>query len=378
MIPHMASTSSKAHDEAVQATNDDAFESKVAAMEKGYFIDPILAEMGKLYKKNKGIDVQTCYSRPPIINRGTFARILLKKTLVEAFLTTAAPQKVQIISLGAGFDTFPFSLFKNLRGYPPFHYVELDFSTVISEKIRLSENALAYYGLFSNCWRSSNSFRGIAKRRDHFKDPATSSISPNRNAAPKYRSFLDQSTSVYSLHTCDLRDISMLETVLKTLAIDLSLPTLFLTEIVLVYMQPTHSDALIQYMADSFTGLRAFVNLEHISSHAQFGEQMQRNIAARGSPLLGLSLYPTLETQLERFRRRGWAFVTTESMLSSFEKRFCPSDVSYLQRIEPLDELEEWRLLMGHYCVLLAVNGNGAEAMLKNLDLLLYRNSPIR
>jgi hypothetical protein len=138
----------------------------------------------------------------------------------------------------------------------------------------------------------------------------------------------------------------------------------------LVYMLPTASDALIRMAHDEFTGVRAFVNYEPIMPHDPFGKQMVLNISMRGSPLLGIDMYRTVEEQKSRFLEAGWADVTSVSMLHAFAAFLNADDVKRINGIEMLDEVEEWKLMMTHYCFVWAISAPlEHENMLELLSL---------
>lgn len=328
-------------DAAVRATNNDAFESKIACMDRGYFHDNFLSRMKHKYL-NLSLTPKDPPRRPPIINRGTFARVLLKQTIVERFLSHYTTP-VQIISLGAGFDTFSYNLIDRCTTFPSFSYVEIDLPDVVLQKQSLAEEFLSVeHGPFKQCSKDGHLFQGIAKGCDQ---------------------------THYTLTSCDLRELDSLDNILQSLNIKPDRPTLILAEIVLVYMEPEHSDALISHLGSFFTDEKCFINIEHVSPGDEFGKQMVMNIAARGSPLLGLRKYTTVESQRQRFLKNGWTSVDATTMLQAFRNRLTKQENNRLQRVEMLDEFEEFHMLMTHYCVVIAaVGGNdGSEKLLTKL-----------
>jgi O-methyltransferase involved in polyketide biosynthesis len=75
-------------------TSSDALVTKVHAESLGYFKDPYAAEF--LDRKKKMM---------PIINRGTWTRVYALRQIINQFLTLNAESKVNILSLGAGYDS---------------------------------------------------------------------------------------------------------------------------------------------------------------------------------------------------------------------------------------------------------------------------------
>ncbi|KAI5428216.1 variant 2, Leucine carboxyl methyltransferase 1 [Lathyrus oleraceus] len=117
---------------AVQATNDDASASKLSCVKKGYMKDDYIH-----------LFVRRPVRRSPIINRGYFSRWAALRKLLYQFLDVEkktdenGPTKMQILSLGAGFDTTYFQL--KDEGKAPHLYVEVDFKEVTSKKAALIE-----------------------------------------------------------------------------------------------------------------------------------------------------------------------------------------------------------------------------------------------
>jgi len=96
--------------------------------------------------------------------------------------------------------------------------------------------------------------------------------------------------------------------------------TLVLSEIVLVYMPPEASDAIIACLSSRLAHRAAFVLYEQISPNDPFGNMMVSNIAKRGSPLLGIEKYPTLDSQVERFKNLGWDSAAAKTMLEIYNR----------------------------------------------------------
>ena len=116
-----------AQDQAVMMTSGDALTTKVYAESKGYFKD----EFCKLFAKgNKKM--------MPIINRGTWTRVYSIRQVLLRFLKScsAANQKVNIVSLGAGYDSTYFWL-RQHHGITQesVDFIEFDFDDVVKKKL---------------------------------------------------------------------------------------------------------------------------------------------------------------------------------------------------------------------------------------------------
>ena len=82
-------------------TANDALTTKVYAEKMGYFEDEFI----KLFARNQK-------KMMPIINRGTWTRVYAVRQILKRFLAQYSGTKVNIVSLGAGYDTNYFWLKK--------------------------------------------------------------------------------------------------------------------------------------------------------------------------------------------------------------------------------------------------------------------------
>nr|KAF6440912.1 leucine carboxyl methyltransferase 1 [Rousettus aegyptiacus] len=108
------------------------------------------------------------------------------------------------------------------------------------------------------------------------------------------------------------------------------LPTLLVTECVLVYMTPEQSASLIKWAASSFV-TAMFVNYE----------------------------------QKQRLLSNGWETASAMNMMELYS-RLPRTEVSRIESLEFLDELELLEQLMQHYCLCWATKG-GSHLGLKDI-----------
>lgn len=318
-------------DAAIRATNDDAFASKLSASRVGYFDDPYLSALSQHLLRGGAPP-----RRPPVINRGTAARVFIKNALVDAFLTIHA--RAQVVSLGAGFDSLPFAVLAR-GGTCHVHYVEVDLEEVVREKVEAVLENEVLRGPFERVDESGDGMEGFAR-----------------------------GGGKYSLRVCDLRKKDGLQRIFKDARLERQCPTLVLAEIVLVYLEWQVADRVVRECRQWFDGVSAFVNMEHVAPHDAFGKEMVRNIAARGSPLVGIERYPSVETQTERFCQLGWPRVKGMTLLGAFKAYVGGEQRLQMNAMELLDEVEEWELIMSHYCVVLAISGHDADMVLRDMS----------
>ncbi|RDD43931.1 Leucine carboxyl methyltransferase 1 [Trichoplax sp. H2] len=293
-------------DQAVRATNDDATMCKSFAVQLGYWKDRFV----NLMSRNRS-------RKTPEINRGYYARVKAVGDLLRMFLKTTA-NNCQVISLGAGFDTN----FWNLQEEDnlPLNYIEVDFAEVTAAKC-------AY----------------IKARKPLHQ--ALSKDSEIGNDAVRSKN--------YNLIPCDLRYINILEQRLNEIGIDYSLPTICITECVLVYMAPDKSEEIINWMGRRFLDA-VFINYEPVNLNDRFGEVMLQNLRARGCELKGVAACPTLQSQTERYYNAGWTYAY--ALLMSEVYQLLPrEEIERIEKIEFLDETDLLVQLLKHYCLSWAI-----------------------
>ena len=98
------------------ATSHDAISTKVYAANLNYFED----KYAKVFLKNKR-------KMFPIINRGTWARVQSYRQTISNFINKFG-HDINILSLGAGFDTTFFWLCEQLgEDFKKICYIEVDY-----------------------------------------------------------------------------------------------------------------------------------------------------------------------------------------------------------------------------------------------------------
>ncbi|XP_014391737.1 PREDICTED: leucine carboxyl methyltransferase 1 isoform X3 [Myotis brandtii] len=276
-------SSTEADDEGVQGTCEDASICKRFAVSIGYWDDPYLQHLVRLSKERKA----------PEINRGYFARVHGISELIKAFLRKTECH-CQILNLGAGMDT-TFWILKD-QDLLPDKYFEVDFPLIVTRKVH------------------------SIRSRPLLLKPILELHSEDTLQSDGH--MLDSKR--YALIGADLRDLATLEEKLKKCNMNTQLPTLLVTECVLVYMTPEQSANLIKWAANSFE-TAMFISYE----------------------------------QKERFLSNGWETASAVNMMELYS-RLPRAEVSRIESLEFLDELELLEQLMCHYCLCWATRG-GSE-----------------
>nr|KAF6489805.1 leucine carboxyl methyltransferase 1 [Molossus molossus] len=285
-------SSSDTDDEGVRGTCEDASICKRFAVSIGYWNDPYIQHLVRLSKERKA----------PEINRGYFARVHGISQLIKAFLQKTECH-CQIINLGAGMDT-TFWILKD-QDLLPSKYFEVDFPVIVTRKLH------------------SIKFKPLLSK------PILELHSEDTLQIDGYT--LDSKR--YAVIGADLRDLSELEEKLKKCNMDTQLPTLLITECVLVYMTPEQSANLIKWAASVF-GTAMFINYEQVNMDDRFGQK-------------------------ERLLANGWETAAAVNMMELYS-RLPQTEVSRIESLEFLDELELLEQLMRHYCLCWATKG-GSE-----------------
>ena len=297
----------------VQATGIDAVVSKYSSSTRGYFVDPFLGHFTPEKERKR---------RSPLINRGYYARFRIFELMLRRF-ERAYPGERQVVSLGGGSETIWFRL--RQREAQPKSYVELDLPPVAQ-----------------------------AKAAKIISSPELTSLLINRNEQQESPEACTLVADGYRVVSCDLTDTKRVEELLIELCgLDPTLPTLFLSECVLVYIEPESSGKLIHWIADTFS-LAAFVTYEQINPDDPFGEQMMSNLKRRGCELKGIRAHPDLPSQEERFLSRGWTSVHAVDMKNVYYELLSKKDRARVEKLEIFDEFEEFFLIMQHYSFTLA------------------------
>lgn len=295
-------------DAVIQETDGDASSSRMSAVALDYLED----EFARVFFP-AGQEVPKRY---PIINRGTYVRTTAIDHLVTRFLKTKPEQRKQIVSLGAGSDTRFFRLCSDLNdgNYSQVKYHELDFE----------EN--------------------VTRKRAAIRNNPTLSDFINKAQKKGWE---------YGLNALDLRDLIQ-KSPPSIPGLEHDLPTLLLSECCLCYLPPDAAVSVIQYFTMHLSNSQALVLYEPIRPFDPFGKKMVSNLASRGIHLQTLKRYATLQAQRQRLNLAGFTKgqgARDVYQIWESDEWVSESERSRVEKLEWLDEVEEWKLLAGHYCV---------------------------
>ena len=361
------------------ATANDAIYAKFATVTAGYYDDPFLEPF---CRQSDGVSiVGTCsgmrtgsgssslhlphqHQYPqrrqvqPIIKRGTHARVCCMDRVLFNFLRTPNTTK-QVVILGAGKDTSFFryragllmpgnaatAICADQNNKGIVRWVEVDQTAVVVDKAKTLQSSHAIF--FS-------SKTGI--------NVPSSNFQPTQHG---YRLDLGGDTngnvgdaeSSYSLIEHDLRESP--QALLAKLDLDVEVPTLFVLECVLMYLPDASSRDLLKVLSTA-TNDTVIACYEPILGSDPFGRVMERNLVKANVAVQDSSLLQTrtLDDQLSKVMSSGFSnkvvgcdmWLAYETILSNDQRRRA-------NKSEFLDELEEWMLIMKHYCFIVAHGG---------------------
>ncbi|XP_007526690.1 leucine carboxyl methyltransferase 1 [Erinaceus europaeus] len=318
-----STSSTDTDDDGVRGTCEDASVCKRFAVSIGYWQDPYIQHFVRLTKERKA----------PEINRGYFARVHGVNQLIKAFLRKTECQ-CQILNLGAGMDTTFWTL--KDEDLLPSKYFEVDFPMIVARKL----HSIKFKPLLSKPIIDLHSEETL-QMDGHTLDSAR-----------------------YAVIGADLRDIPELEKKLKKCNMNTQLPTLLIAECVLVYMTPEQSANLLKWASSSFD-TAMFINYEQVNMNDRFGQIMIENLRRRQCDLAGVETCKSLESQKERMLSSGWETASAVNMMELYS-RLPRAEVSRIESLEFLDEMELLEQLMQHYCLCWATKG-GSELGLKEI-----------
>ncbi|KAF7901464.1 hypothetical protein EAF00_003685 [Botryotinia globosa] len=336
--PH-SEVSSNRKDNAIQGTDTDAAVSRLSAVNLGYLED----HFAHYFVKGSGT------RRLPIINRGTYSRTTALDLLIESFLSqpdNSTSQQKQIISLGAGTDTRYFRLrAKNLHNNVIYH--EFDFPSVCVAKNHLVQQNHAE--LIGN-----EKFFEIGQKDGELAE-FTAASGPQENTEWGFSRTIETRSEVgYVCHPLDLRKLPGAIGLDSFHGIKSDIATLIISECCLCYLEVNAAQSIIKWFTDKIPSI-GIVLYEPVGVHDAFGQMMVENLASRGITMPTVQKYKTLNDQKDRLVGLGFGNakggINAVSIEDFWEHWVARKERERVDRLEGLDEVEEWLLLARHYSV---------------------------
>ncbi|EGG24460.1 leucine carboxyl methyltransferase [Cavenderia fasciculata] len=329
------------HKESVIGTNDDAASCKESAVKIGYWKDDFIQYF-----------VKSPVRRAPLINRGFFTRVETVEALLNQFIqvyttpsssSSSSPSCLQLVNLGCGYDTLFFRLKQQQQQQQhEITFFEVDYLQVIQNKLKIINSTKELRHLVDSDWNdpipSSSSSSSTNQTQTNGLHNVKIDWENNRMISPHYR-----------VSPIDLCNISSFDEIFNSLGINYNIPTIFLSECVIIYITADNGNKVIKWASDHFKE-SCFVTYEQIKPFDEFGSMMVKNINSKGCPLQSIYQFPDLIAQKNRYLQLGWNRSDALDMVDIYNYFIDKSKIKIIERLEIFDEFEEWYLIQGHYC----------------------------
>jgi O-methyltransferase involved in polyketide biosynthesis len=321
-------------DHAIILTADDAILAKQATVDSGYYSDPFLNAFASSAVGLSGPSPMTRRQHhQPIIKRGTHARVSCMDRGINAFLALPHDEIPQVVVLGAGLDT---TFYRYFTGMLPdmrssgVKWYEVDHPGVIQSKastvLQLTQSTMF---------------------------PQSTTIQPTNSG------FL-VSTAGTNV-TCfmvgrDLRQSGLLD---QLKDFKKTAPTLFVLECVKMYLPTDKSQSLLECLSQQC--LQACILLyDPILGRSPFGRVMEDHLCRAGVATSQSSMIQTrtISQHLEQLVGCGFRQAVGCDMWTAYQTVVSSAQRQQANKCEILDEMEEWMMIMSHYCLVVACNND--------------------
>lgn len=138
-----------------------------------------------------------------------------------------------------------------------------------------------------------------------------------------------------------------------------------------------HADTLDmdKQFADNLLGMlqtklttSVWASYDMISPADSFGRMMAQNLQDAGFHVPGFTAFPSLKDQEARFYpSHPQRAAVSCSMATAHDIVLTMEEKEAANKIERLDELEEWEMLMSHYCITFATNNESLYDLVRVL-----------
>ena len=157
---------------------------------------------------------------------------------------------------------------------------------------------------------------------------------------------------------------------LKEIKIDFTKPTIIISECLLVYLDKSSTIDLFQHINKSFKNVILFL-YDLIGPEDNFGKEMEINLAERNIRIPGFEQVPNCEAQEKRLIDSNFHDAKVVDMLDYYRNYINKPEKQRIEKLEFLDELEEFYLLQIHSCfgVALKIEDKDFEDLKGKIDL---------
>ncbi|KAF9188885.1 Leucine carboxyl methyltransferase 2 [Haplosporangium sp. Z 767] len=348
----------QAADLAIQGTNTSSITSKRSIERLGYLdrchIPGVTEKDSPLMFKYM---VPKPSRRSPVINRAYHQRTEAIRILIEGWIEECEALGIEecvIVSLGCGFDPTYFrlaTLWKTKRSKTKLKYVDVDYPTLIAERLYMVRNESTLFDLLPE--------------------------NPSKDDVGEFIS------DTYSCLGIDLRRLDMLQKGLEAAGIKKDgarMPILVISEVVLAYLDAEESDKVIEFFAQypeaTFILHEQCIpvfDVDHEDENLHpFALTMFKHFERTMTPLKTLREYRSIKDHQDRLQSLGWPNCDILNMNLFTDYVILPTEADHhrVSQLEPFDEHDELYWIGAYYFVAVATMDLSASATTQSPDVL--------
>ncbi|EAX93635.1 Leucine carboxyl methyltransferase family protein [Trichomonas vaginalis G3] len=135
------------------------------------------------------------------------------------------------------------------------------------------------------------------------------------------------------------------------------LPTIFIDECTLIYVDPNAVDEILKFAASLKSN--AFISYGMVKPDDAFGKMMIKNFDSFNAPLKGIRAYPTVQSHKDRCTNAGFKFAKSIDLNQTMRAVIPRDQFMKIMRLEMQDDPDELSFMLMHY--VLAVAGSENE-----------------
>lgn len=273
--------------------------------------------------------------KPPLINRGTYLRTkVITDTLNDFIGRYPLDTNIQVLSLGSGNDSRVFQILPN---HPNVHYFELDFE----DTTRLKRLAILSSSELAACV-GANTLDQLPENQEEVLGQPSFLNTPNYHLLPlDLRLMVDTPNAVTKI--------------LSSSGFNFDQATLIISECCICYLTQHYADSILKYLCNTIEDAHLVMYEPIGKSESNYGDVMIKNLGNRGIEMPTLMIYGTTESQIDRFKNitRSGSTIWCKDMKWVSDNLIEAEELERINRLEMLDEMEEFNLMNSHYCLLL-------------------------
>ena len=288
--------------EGVQSTSNDALKTKISCVMSNYYKDPYILYMEPGNEHKKFL---------PLINRGTFCRVFAINSKLHEIINNFRKlkeyktSKINIITLGSGFDTTYFNLMS--EGYSNIEFYEYDYKEIIDKKLKY-----------------------ISKSK-----PLLDIISKNKDN--------------YHLINCDITNKKLFTESLSKIKSNENDLTIVICECLLIYVEESVTLEMLSCLNNKFENIY-LLEYDLIGPDDPFGKEMVDNLKTRDIYLKGFNDVKNINDQINRLKKANFEDINIVDMYHIYFKVLPLEERKRIEKLELMDEFEELNLLQKHAC----------------------------